>query len=315
MNLSLITGDLEIASAAESVGIDRVMLDLERKSKIVRQAGRDLFLSDHGIDLVPRMCSALRRAALVVRVNSLDPESKEEIEEVIQGGAHLIRLPYFHTASDARRFVELVGGRAKTILLIETKAAVDNLRTIVAVDGIDEIHVGLNDLTISLGRRVIFDVMCDGTIDRIAEPIRNAGIPFGVGGIARLSRQDLPVNPERVLAEQVRIGATRGWMGRSFRDGITVRNDTGELAHELARVRQSIRRWRSASAAEHLRNRELLCEEVAAWGAKLSPGVVPQCAQVGRGDAAHDTLHSPRSGGSRAPAAPAREYPQNGEAR
>lgn len=275
MELSLITGDLEFASAAESVGVDRVMLDLERKSKIARQAGRDLFLSDHRIDLVPRMRSVLRKAALVVRINSLDHQSREEIDAVVQGGAHLIMLPFFYTASEVRQFVDLVGGRAQTILLIETKSAVDNLREIVRVEGIGEIHVGLNDLTISLGRRVIFDVICDGMMDQIVEIIRAEGIPFGFGGIGRLSRQDLPVNPERVLAVQVGAGATRGWLGRSFRSGMEVRKDIGELAHELVLLRQSILRWRLASQAEHDQNCELLRKEVSAWGGNMLPQVLP----------------------------------------
>ncbi len=271
MEFSLITGNLEFASAAESLGIDRILLDLETKGKAARQAGGGLFLSNHTIDLVPRMRSILSKAALVVRINPVDQESREEIDEVIGGGAHFLMLPYFHSASEVRQFVELVDGRAKTILLIETRGAVENLREILEVEGVDELHLGLNDLTISFGRRVMLEVICDGVVDQILEVIRPRGLPFGIGGIGRLSRQDLPVNPERVLADHVRVGATRGWLGRSFRLDMEARMDTGELAHEVALLRESILRWRSASEAEHARNRELLCDEVAAWIASAAP--------------------------------------------
>lgn len=54
-------------------------------------------------------------------------------------------------------------------------------------------------------------------IDDMAALLARAGIPFGFGGIARLPRRDLPVMPERILAEQVRRRAGVGWLGRSFR--------------------------------------------------------------------------------------------------
>jgi citrate lyase beta subunit len=272
VELSLITDDEDFAGMAELAGIDRVMLDLETKGKAERQAGRGLFLSDHQIESVPRIRSCLKKASLVVRVNPLDEDSPEEIDKVTLGGADFIMLPFFHTTEEVRRFIKLVRRRAKTILLVETKAAMDNLADFIKEDGIDEMHIGLNDLSLSLGRKVIFEVVCDGTVDRLSAAIRAEGIPFGFGGIARLSQKSLPINPERVLAEQVKVGATRGWLGRTFRDATEFYRRPGRLAREVQLLRHSISKWRSASEEEFLQNRELLRKEVLAWAARVPIG-------------------------------------------
>ena len=68
---------------------------------------------------------------------------------------------------------------------------------------------------------------------------------FGIGGIASLTRTDLPVEPELVLAEQLRQGASRGWLGRSFRD-----TALPNLTSEVERLRTAIARWQSASRCD-----------------------------------------------------------------
>ena len=62
----------------------------------------------------------------------------------------------------------------------------------------------------------IFEPVCSGLMDRLAGVLRDAGMPFGFGGIARLWRRDLPITPERLLAEQVRMApAAAASEGRS----------------------------------------------------------------------------------------------------
>lgn len=63
------------------------------------------------------------KSKLLVRINPLYDGSKKEIDKVVDGGADIIMLPWFHTQDEAKKFVDLVDGRAKTILLVETTNA------------------------------------------------------------------------------------------------------------------------------------------------------------------------------------------------
>jgi HpcH/HpaI aldolase/citrate lyase family len=265
MELCLITDKADLAIEAEAVGVERIMIDLEREGKAQRQRGRELFLSDHRIESLPRMRAALGHTALVVRVNPLTARSAGEIDAAIAGKADFIMLPYFHCLDEVRHFLAMVRRRAKVILLVETRGAIESLPEIVRESGIDEVHIGLNDLCISLGNQVIFEPLCDGMIDGLAALVENAGLPFGFGGIARLSRRDLPVTPERVLAEQVRLRAGVGWLGRTFRGEMERRRRPGELADEVGLIRQAIEKWQSAPEAAFRQNRQALIAEVAAW--------------------------------------------------
>ncbi len=87
MKLCLITDDVAFARDAERAGVDRIMIDLEHEGKVVRQAGRGLFQSTHGIDAVAPMRRALRQASLLVRINPLSAKSADEIETVLAAGA------------------------------------------------------------------------------------------------------------------------------------------------------------------------------------------------------------------------------------
>ena len=71
--------------------------------------------------------------------------------------------------------------------------------------------------------------------------------------------RDLPVPPELVLASQVTHGATRGWLGRTFRD-----LDTADMDAEIGRLRQAISRWSRATAFEIELLRSELRQQIAA---------------------------------------------------
>ena len=142
--------------------------------------------------------------------------SAEEIDAIIEAGADIIMLPYFKTADEVRRFAELVGGRAKTMPLVETPEAVDVIDDILEIEGIDEIFVGLNDLSLGYGKRFMFEVLTDGTVEMLCDKFRAKGIPYGFGGIAAVGQGMLPA--EYVIAEHYRLGSTCVILSRSFCD-------------------------------------------------------------------------------------------------
>ena len=220
LKLMYITNNPDVARIAEEAGVDRIFVDMEYIGKADRQGGMDTVQSRHTAEDVRRLRPVVKKAQLMVRINPMHSgtaeysSSKEEIDAVIEAGADVIMLPYFKTVEEVKLFVELVAGRAKTFPLVETPEAVAAIDEILAVPGIDEIHVGLNDLSLGLGRTFMFELLADGTIDALAEKFKAAGIPFGFGGIASLGRGILP--SEYVVREHYRLGSTATILSRSF---------------------------------------------------------------------------------------------------
>ena len=141
-----ITNRPQVARIAQNAGVDRVWIDLEYMGKEQRQKGMDSVKSRHQLSDIRSIRPLLRKSALQVRVNPLHDGSPAEISAAIDNGADIVMLPMWKTADDVKRFVELVNGRAKVLLLLETKEADRNLAQTLEVKGVDEIHIGLNDL-------------------------------------------------------------------------------------------------------------------------------------------------------------------------
>ena len=97
---------------------------------------------------------------------------------------------------------------------LETKEAAECLDEVLANGGMDEIHIGLNDLHLSYGMTFMFELLADGTVERLTKKIKAKGLPYGFGGIARLGEGDLPA--EKVIMEHYRLGSTRAILSRSF---------------------------------------------------------------------------------------------------
>lgn len=220
LKLMYITNNPDVARIAEKAGVDRIFVDMEYIGKASRQGGMDTVQSHHTVEDIRRIRPAVRQAQLMVRINPIHEatdsygSSKEEINAVIEAGADIIMLPYFKTAQEVKLFVELVGGRAKTFPLVETPEAVAAIDEILQIPGIDEIHIGLNDLSLGLGRKFMFELLADGTIEKLGQKFKAAGIPFGFGGIASLGRGMLP--SEYVIREHYRLGSTTTILSRSF---------------------------------------------------------------------------------------------------
>ena len=220
LNMMYITNDPAVARIAEQNGVDRIWVDMEYIGKGKRQGGMDTVQSHHTVEDVRAIRESVRTAEVLVRVNPIHDalpdygDSKWEIDAVAAAGADVIMLPYFKTADEVRTFLKLVGGRAKTMLLVETPEAVEAIDEILALDGIDEIHIGLNDLSLGYGMKFMFELLADGTVERLCLKFRKAGIPYGFGGIAALGKGMLPA--ERVIREHYRLGSTRVILSRSF---------------------------------------------------------------------------------------------------
>lgn len=220
LKLMYITNRPEIAQIAESAGVDRIFVDMEYIGKSDRQGGMDTVQSHHTIEDVAVIRNAITTADLLVRVNPIHNKtvdycpSKEEIDAVIENGADIIMLPYFKSADEVREFVEIVDGRARTLPLIETVEAVDDIDEILDIDGIDEVFIGLNDLSLGYQKKFMFELLSDGTVEYLCHKFKKKGIPYGFGGIASLGKGMLP--SEYVIKEHYRLGSTCSILSRSF---------------------------------------------------------------------------------------------------
>lgn len=220
LKLMYITNRPEIAQIAETAGVDRIFVDLEYIGKADRQGGMDTVQSHHTLDDVRRVSDSITTAELVVRVNPIHDATTQyassecEIDVAISNGADIVMLPFFQKLDEVKRFLLAVGGRAKTMLLLETPEAVDIIDDILQLDGIDFIHIGLNDLSLGYGMKFMFELLADGTVDRLCAKFSKVGIPYGFGGIASLGKGLIPA--EMVIMEHYRLGSTCAILSRSF---------------------------------------------------------------------------------------------------
>lgn len=220
LKLMYITNRPDVAQIAESAGVDRIFVDLEYIGKAQRQGGMDTVQNRHTVDDVRIIRNAIRSAELLVRVNPIHEaaeeyvSSQEEISDVVRAGADIIMLPFFKSAEEVRKFIDYVDGRAKTMLLFETPESIENLDEILDLKGIDEVFIGLNDLSLGYGLPFMFQLLSDGTVERICLKFKQKGYPYGFGGIASLGKGMLP--SEYVIREHYKLGSTCAILSRSF---------------------------------------------------------------------------------------------------
>jgi hypothetical protein len=239
--LTVITRDPDLARRADAAGVDRIGVDVERLVKRDRQGHiPDARISDHELSDLAALRSAVRRAALFARLNSLHDDSRAEVDTAIAAGASVLMLPYFTSASEVERFVRLVDGRTRVVLLLETPAAVVRLHDILAVDGVSEVMVGLNDLRLSTGTGSPFEIVASDMMATVAEQVLARGCAFGFGGLARVGDAGLPVPPDLVIAQHARLGSTSAWLARSF---FAAGADRFDINEEVARVRERLAFW------------------------------------------------------------------------
>lgn len=220
LKLMYITNKLDVAIIAQKNGVDRVWVDLETIGKEDRQKGLDAVKSHHQISDISLIKPHLTTSEMLVRVNHWFEGSQQEIEAVIEAGADIIMLPYWKTAEEVRLFVHTVAGRCKKTLLLETKEAVQIVDEVLDIPGIDEIHIGLNDLHLSYGLDFMFELLTNGTVEMLCKKFAAKGIPFGFGGIAKIGDGDVPA--ERIVLEHYRLGSTRAILSRSFCDNAII---------------------------------------------------------------------------------------------
>jgi 2-keto-3-deoxy-L-rhamnonate aldolase RhmA len=196
----------DIASIARSTGHDFLFLDAQH--------------AIFSIETIAHVAQAARgcRVAPLVRVRSCDDP---DISLLLDAGAMGIVYPDVNTAAQARKAVEgakfaPIGKRSLAgspqlfdfrpmptgeltralnaltlvVCMIETREGLANLEEIAAVDGVDVIHVGCNDLLSDMGKPGAFgDPEVVAAIERVITVATANGKFAGLGGDRDVARQ------------------------------------------------------------------------------------------------------------------------------
>ncbi len=212
MTVRLVRG-VEIARIASSAGFDTLYVDVEHSS--------------FSLDTTGQICMAALSAGItpLVRVASLDT-----IGRVLDGGAMGVIAPHIVSAEDARAVVRAAkfpplgdrsaGGNLPALqyrnfpateanpalndatlvaVMVETVSALEKIEEIAAVEGVDLLLIGSNDLTAEMGIPGDYDnPRLTEAFARTIAAARAYNIHVGVGGLS--------TRPDKV-AEFVRMGA------------------------------------------------------------------------------------------------------------
>ena len=231
LDFMFITNDPRVAKAAQECNVKRVWVDLETLGKEERQKGMNTVKSKHILSDISLLRDVLDKSELLVRVNPINPGSKNEINEAIERGADMLMLPMFKSADEVCIFLDDVKGRVKTTLLFETKESYVHQEEILQHGGFDEAHIGLNDMHLSYGLTFMFELLSNGLVETMCEKFKAYGIPYGFGGIAKIGEGLLPA--ECIIAEHYRLGSTRAILSRSFCDNQYVDYDKWKYEFKL----------------------------------------------------------------------------------
>jgi len=221
-----------IAWIARQAGLDFIMLDLEHGSSSLetladvaasgRGAGIEVFVRvpellkgyvSRALDcgctgvMVPMVESAAQ-AELLAGWCKFAPSGKRGLSSI---GTHSNFAPV--RGGEVPGFMSAANNQVLAIAQIETGAAIEAIESIAAVEGIDVLLIGPNDLAVSLG--YTGDVQNPAVleaIDKVAEAARRHGKIFGFHGPDALMEQYLSKDL-RLIMSKLDINMLLGAMG------------------------------------------------------------------------------------------------------
>lgn len=257
LSLMYITNRPEVANIAEESGVDRIFIDMEYIGKDLRQGGMDTVKNRHSFFDIENIRSAVSSSKVQVRINPIHDatleycNTEDEVHKAIDSGADILMLPMYKSMNDVERFLTAVDGKATTLLLAETMEATQIMEEVVKISEVEEVHIGLNDLHLAMGQKFMFELLADGTVDKLCDIIRPSGKRYGFGGIARIGYGTLPA--EKIIMDHYRLGSSMAILSRSFCN-VDKTNNVEEIKDifslEVARIRQVEEKFSKCSIDE-----------------------------------------------------------------
>jgi len=242
MKLFLFTSELKLAKLAEQSGMDSIMIDWEQKTAESEAADGSVD-TPHDLE---QLVSELE-IPVSVRINGAKDDLEDEINIACEYGAQYIMLPMANYEDDVYKFIDLVNGRAQTIIQIETQQLVNRLDKIRNISW-DYAYIGMLDLASSRGEESIWPLFLDHTIENIVTKLQGRSIGFGgitvVGGGS-------PVPFTMLLHEMTRLACTLSFMRRSFKRELKDRDFNTEVNAIRSLIKASSARGHSAITEDH----------------------------------------------------------------
>ncbi|MCP5477941.1 MAG: hypothetical protein H7A20_04005 [Rhodanobacteraceae bacterium] len=144
-----------------------IIIDWEWRGKPDRQAEHDTEINRGGVDDL----IAIREAVdcdVICRVNNHPAFLHEEASLAVQHGADEILLPMFRRIEEVERLLDVLDGRARLGVLVETVDAMQLGRDLEHLP-LSRVYVGLHDYRIDTGNHDLFQPLVDGTLDRFRD--------------------------------------------------------------------------------------------------------------------------------------------------
>jgi 2-keto-3-deoxy-L-rhamnonate aldolase RhmA len=242
----------ETAMMCKQAGIHGMFLDMEHGTMDLHAVAQ-LVLACNYVGVSP-----------IVRVPSKSPF---HISRALDAGACAVVVPHVDSVAEARSLVQAakyapLGQRGSTnsqplfgfrhmpftvqnetlnretmlIPMIETPAAVDIVADILALDGVDGLLIGSNDLCADLGIPGQYDnPLYQDAVTKVVLEAKKAGKPVGIGGIP--GRQDL-------LEKWFGMGASWSLSGA---DGSILQAGFKKVGDSYAEINQRVQKLRNAS--------------------------------------------------------------------
>ena len=263
LNFMMITASPEVAAFIEQHGVARIFLDQEVLGKAERQGHLNTHKAAHTLQEISAVADVLRQAELMVRINPVNTKTLDEINAALDHGAQRLMLPMFTTRDEVELFLKWVNGRVPVTFLAETPQSIVRLPDWLTLlkPGYDEVHIGLNDLSLSMGLNFLFEPMASRLLDSPAKYLNDAHIRWGIGGVARIGQGELPA--EVVIGEHVRLGSQWVILSRAFHQGASSSSDllqTLNFPSEVSKLRDAEVSWREAGLDALLDNQQVLAK-------------------------------------------------------
>ena len=206
------------------------MIDLENLGKKDRQKGNENYISDHTLDDLYRLASFFPADRLIARCNPIHNTIDREIENILKTGTKNIMFPMFQSPQEVETLVNIIDGRSRIFLLVETPAAVLRLPQIAAIAPKNSVfHLGLNDLRLALNLNHIFESLSSGFIRFALDKIKNLGFEYGFGGVGLNPNDAVPA--KLILAYHKTFGSRWVILSRSFQS--IARHDFSEAYRQI----------------------------------------------------------------------------------
>lgn len=253
MELFLFTTDSDLALRAEQAGIDSIIVDWETNGKDKRQKEFDLETNNDTPGDVYKL-SKILKIPVTVRVNCLGKYTPVEVECALENGAKILMLPVARSVEGVKKFLNIVHGRAKTIIQVETPQLASKTDELAKLNW-DYVYIGLNDLMVAKGSTSIWEAVIDGTVEYICNALK--GKAYGFGGVTVLGGGN-PISIELLIHEYIRLKCNLSFLRRTFKREFLDRDIEAEIRAIHAFIESSLMRGPLAKAHDYQR----LCQAI-----------------------------------------------------